>query len=176
MTHERVPDGSRFRRSATDGLDPNFSFQKNAVRLRILSGLVLVLHLGGCYSWKPLEQQPPVVPRDTWEGQSIRVTLEDGERIELTNSVLRDDSIFGYPEPDCRTSVAAGGRMVCPPGTPESRVALADVEVLEIRVSDTPDYVAAVGALVLAVGVWALICRDTPDESSIGFNPCRVLR
>ncbi len=57
--------------------------------------LTVLLATTGCASWRPIEPTPGAVPRTYPEGEVLRLTMGDGQRVELRVSAVTADSLFG---------------------------------------------------------------------------------
>ena len=66
-------------------------------RYRPLALLLLVLHLGGCMTWRPIAVSPRQVIEEE-QPSSVRVTQPDGILIVLHDPAIRNDSIVGTDE------------------------------------------------------------------------------
>lgn len=64
---------------------------------RFLPPLVLCLALAGCYEWQPIE--PPLRGALSYAKQfRVRLTLADGDSVDMYHPTVRGDTIVGYSE------------------------------------------------------------------------------
>jgi hypothetical protein len=109
----------------------------------IFLGILFLFQLSGCASWS-VQSQPPAKVLTQKSYGVVRLTLSEGNQVQVFEPWVADDSLRGY----------TGG----PPAERHSRltsIALSDVRELEIRSVDTGRtvlLVAGIGATVLLVG------------------------
>ena len=98
--------------------------------------LAVLVVLAGCTTWRAT----PLSPREVVEGQEpgeIRITLRSGVQLELSDPVVRNDSIVGNTRPGIE------------------RRALADVRSVDVRVaSEVRTLLLFLGAVPVFVVVY----------------------
>jgi hypothetical protein len=122
---------------------------------RFLPHLALCLALSGCYKWHPIE--PPLKGALSYSKQfRVRLTLVDGDSVDMYHPTVRGNTIVGYSEEEHSDSAdvsvlladvtQARGRTVNSEGTVGvvfltivGIAAIAFVAVV-ISVSNDPDY------------------------------------
>jgi hypothetical protein len=117
-------------------------------RLRPIALSLLILHLGGCTTWRPA----PLEPRrqiDEERPPIVRVVRQSGRPLVIRNPRVARDSIATVSGP-CRRQpgLELEPRYLCPT---EGVVPLSDVSALELR---EPDHV---GTLLLVVPLVSLL-------------------
>jgi hypothetical protein len=124
------------------------------VAMRWLTALVMtVLLLGGCSSWRMQGQAPATVVSTSKKPPDVRVTLQDGSKLEVDRATVEGDSLVGIA-PDTKTETKAWDVARTPTSQPgeAGRVALAlsDIRAIEIRAFDGKKTVlVVVGTYVL---------------------------
>lgn len=108
-------------------------------RYRPVALLMLLLHLTGCYTWRPTHLAPQRLI-ETEPRQLLRITEADGSRVVLTKVVFDGDSIEGIPVPQT-------------PARPRVSAALADVRIVETRSRSGLSVVLLAGAMGLVLGM-----------------------
>jgi len=64
-------------------------FQRSKFQRRIVMPLILTCFLSGCYKWVTLE--PPVEQAIAEHNGKVRITLEDGRRVEFDSAPVADE-------------------------------------------------------------------------------------
>lgn len=130
-------------------------------RLRTFGLALGLLVFSGCYSWRPSPPGPlNVVAYE--EHRQVRVTTVDSTIVVLQNPRLAGDSLMGFPDPECRSSVAAGGQLVCSRPEADAGVALGEIASLETRVRDVGR--STLLGLVAVAGIgWLVYAAISPS-------------
>jgi hypothetical protein len=89
------------------------------IATRRLTALAMTaLLLGGCSTWRMQGQAPATVVSSSKKPPDVRVTLQDGRKVEIYRAVVQGDSLVGVG-PDSPS--------------PRIAVALSDIHTLEVR-------------------------------------------
>src|SRR5262245_35027971 len=108
--------------------------------------LLLLTYLSGCTSWQAPQQVAPAQLIADRQPSAIRITRTDQSLFVLKHPTIVGDTLVGTLD-----SAWATG---------ERRVMLSDVQKIEVRQTDKGETIAlvAVGAVVVAFGVYLLAC------------------
>ncbi len=121
-------------------------FRRSKFQRHIVIPLMLTCFLAACHKWAPLEA--PVEQALADHHGKVRLTLEEGQRIEVDSVYVARDSVFWRAHDDMGLGVTRSG----------FSVPLSDVAKAEVRKSDV------VGTVGLVVGVTFLgfvLCAAT---------------
>jgi len=104
------------------------------IATRRLAALAMIaLLLGGCSTWRMQGQAPATTVSARPSPPHVRITLQDGTRLEVYQAVVQEDSLLGVG-PAAPSSYYNYGRPVAPTVShPRIAVALGDIRTLEIR-------------------------------------------
>jgi hypothetical protein len=108
---------------------------------------VILLLLTGCYTWRPYEVGPMLIPGQSLP-QHLRATRHDSTRVTLTAPFVRSDTLFGHLD----------GDTVAVPGP-----AIASLERLRFSIERTLG-LALVPAAALGLG-YLIVCGDRGCET-----------
>ena len=130
-------------------------------RCRPVALFLLLLYLGGCYSWRPTT----VSPRQAIETHPdrVRITLLDSTTVMVDRPSVVNDSI-ATTEEICQTGYPGGPRTCV--SIPATVLPLSDVATLEVRRAAGGAYVAI--AIVVVAAVFFVIQLDKGLEKSFG--------
>jgi hypothetical protein len=128
-------------------------WRDSLVRRAIASvlGLSLLIQVTGCSSWHA-RQDPPAQVVAEKSYKVLRVTRTDGTRVTVYEPKLQQDTLVGQTHPRGSTMTAA-----------EVRVAVSDIQSLEVRRANTGGtvlLVAGIGATLIIVTAIALSNMD----------------
>lgn len=128
-------------------------------RRRAIALILLVTHLAGCTQWAPVTQPLPETIEKNPKAD-VRITLQDGKRLELSHVRLVPDSIIGLnlvgssesgvPEPWDEPDTVA--------------VALADISRMEIE-KGAGSAPAIIAGVVLLVVIGAVVVNQSLENS-----------
>lgn len=128
--------------------------------------VLLALYLQACTSWV----QAPLPPRQLIETaeppRSIRITRPDGSKQVIRDPRIQGDSIASTAE-DCRTSIAAVGRVSCEQIL--GIAALDDVWAIEVERANPAK---TIGLVVISVPVALALAFVVASYADCGSVPC----
>ncbi len=124
-------------------------FRRSKFQRHLVIPLMLVCFMAACHKWVPLES--PLEQALTEHHGKVRLTLEDGQRVELESFFVARDSVFRDMFGATRSGV----------GVPLSDVAKA--EVRKTDVAGTVGLVVGIGAAIVAAAVvgFLVVCEAT---------------
>lgn len=110
--------------------------EMSSPKCRPVALVLLVVHLGGCYSWRPTTVAPPQVI-EVEDPAQVRVTSVGCGRLVLSDPEIRGDSLAGLSEVYAQVEVAprggAFGGEVRTRTYSRAAVALSDIQEIEVR-------------------------------------------
>jgi len=142
--------------------------RRDAIAFRATAAILLASYLPACTGWHAQSTTPEQV-LTTKHPERVRVTRQDGFRIELLQPVIEADSVVG------RDARAAGPDSL----KPRVAVALADIRTVELHQTKAAETVLLVGAVGLLVAA-AIAAASGPlftfkPSGTSGQNSCPVV-
>lgn len=117
--------------------------RRNSIAFRTTAAILLACYLPACTGWRTQSAAPEQV-MTTKHPERVRITRQDGSRVELLQPAIEADSVSG------RDAGASGPDSL----KPRVAVALADIRTVELhqtKVAETVLLVGAAGLLIAAV-------------------------
>lgn len=132
-------------------------------RRRAMASVLLGLHLAGCTRWAPVSQPIPEV-LEAHPRAGVRLTLDDGKRLELKHIRILSDSLVGV------SLIGPSESGVLEPwDKPDTvAVALADIRRMEVE-QGTGAAAGIVAGVILLVVIAAVAVSQALDNSDMGF-------
>jgi hypothetical protein len=112
---------------------------RSIVSRRLTALVMIALLLAGCSTWRMQGQAPATVVSGSKKPLDVRVTLQDGRKLELYRAVVQGDSLVGIatdPKPKTSTWGVSGTPTPHPDEAVRIAVALSGIRAIELRATD----------------------------------------
>lgn len=138
---------------------------RGSIAFRTTAAILLVCYVPACAGWRTQSAAPEQVIA-TKHPERVRITRQDGSRVELLQPLIEADSVAG------RDAGASGPDSL----KPRVAVALADVRTVELHQTKTAETLLLVGAAgLLIVAVIAAASEPLFTFKGNGQNSCPVV-
>ena len=139
--------------------------RRNSIAFRATAAILLACFLPACTGWRTQSATPEQV-MTTKHPERVRITRQDGTRVELLQPVIEADSVTG------RDAGASGPDSL----KPRVAVALADIRTVELHQTKTAETLLLVGgAGLLIAAVIAAASEPLFTFKGSGQNSCPVV-
>ena len=139
--------------------------RRNSIAFRATAAILLACYLPACTGWRTQSAAPEQV-MTTKHPERVRITRQDGSRVELLQPVIEADSVTG------RDAGASGPDSL----KPRVAVALADIRTVELHQTKTAETLLLVGAAgLLIAAVIAAASEPLFTFKGSGQNSCPVV-